>query len=107
MANRRKLVTNGKWNVSTMTGHGIDGAVLHVSRRISDFKSVPGDANGMLFASSEEAREYALSRGYLKEYVIPWCLHCRAMHHRKHIRNHAGKLPKDAYCPVTDATYFG
>ena len=74
--NRAKqvLVTRDGWGVSTETGSGIKGAILHVYKhhgalhRMPRFISQHGDAYGMTFPNAEAATAYALDHGYLQPY---------------------------------------
>lgn len=81
---KRRTVTQGQWSVSCTTGYGIDGAILHVfkSRTIGNrhiFQN--GQANGLHFANSDLAFDFAFERGYLQEYFSgPVCLKCRTVH---------------------------
>lgn len=71
-------VTASQPGVGVSTRHqiGTDVWVLHVYREYQDLpnkfggngRSKPLDANGMVFPSSEAAREYAIQHGYLQLY---------------------------------------
>lgn len=83
----RGTVTQGRWSVSVTTGTGIEGAILNVARHfepgrdgVSRYIIAKGDADGMLFASSDEARAFAFERGYTQPYVSAWCDRCRVRH---------------------------
>lgn len=73
-------VTNEGWNVSTTTGSGIDGAILSVFKIKRNGRFQYGDANGKQFPSSDAAFQYALDKGYLQQFVTPWCRKCRKLH---------------------------
>ena len=91
-------VTAGGWSVSTMTGWGIDGAILHVYKhkdRPSGWKydaegrKIPcsntvfqnGEGYGRQFKSSDEAFAWAFQHGYLEHYYSrTWCRQHRTLH---------------------------
>jgi len=71
-----QLVTVGEWRVSTITGHGIDGANLNVYR-IVPCERTPDHpypqrfvyaAKDMPFPTTEAARRWAWQNGYLQPY---------------------------------------
>lgn len=63
-----KTVTNDNWCVSSTSGTYIKGVILSVFKVISQnpWKIRRGDADGRVFASTEEANEFCLKRGYTK-----------------------------------------
>lgn len=108
MARERKTVTQGKWSVSVTTGTGIRGAILNVKRHfepkrdgVSKYIMAKGDADGMLFPTTEAASEYAFEHGYTQEWIRGrgWCPTCRA----QHVHHRYGQHPRpEIFCPVTD-----
>lgn len=66
-----KHVTNDTHSVSLTTGTGIEGAILNVARHVrfgDRYVIQHASHNGLLFASSDEAWQFALERGYIVEY---------------------------------------
>lgn len=78
--NKIKTVTNGKWGSSVTTGTNIEGCILNVYKQTRLGRFQYGDANGMKFATSEEAWQYAFEHGYTTQYVKVWCRKCRELH---------------------------
>ena len=117
LSRNQKSVTNGPWSVSCTTGTDIQGAILRVARHIGQ-RIYPGDADGRLFASSDVAFQFAFERGYTKQFVTPWCSHCRTEHQRKgaYYRPDFNKPIKDwqrfdctrrdSFCPVLQKWQF-
>ena len=77
---RKQTVTQGPWNVGTMTGSGIDGAILQVFRIVNN-KIYRASCYGMQFPNTDAAFAYALERGYSQEYRRGWCPRCRKQHY--------------------------
>lgn len=106
-------VTHDGWSVSVTTGSRINGAILNVCkqtpraagpRRDATGRVIPlsmihfryGQDNGKVFPSSDAAFAYALERGYLTQFVAPWCRHCRVRH-----RSEFGDRPgRTSWCPT-------
>jgi hypothetical protein len=69
-----RTVTYGDWSVSCMTGTGIEGAILNVSRHrirgveLTWNRLVSGFGDGRLFPSTEDAMQFAYDHGYLQLY---------------------------------------
>lgn len=71
--NRVESVTQGDWSVGSVSGHGIAGAILQVSRRerkagLGWMRHLRGDHDGRAFSSSDAAHAFALSHGYSQVY---------------------------------------
>lgn len=98
---RYTTVTRDGWSVGATTGTDIDGAILHVHRgsyrdASGRMRLRKGDADGMRFASSDEAHRYAYEHGYSQQHVAAWCSSCRALH-----RSTIGANPRrTGFCPV-------
>lgn len=76
-------VTWDRWSVSAQTSSNKEGATLHVYRHHQiggRYVIAPGDHNGRVFKTSEEAFSFARWYGYLQDFVKPWCRDCRKMH---------------------------
>lgn len=81
MADNRKYCTDSNgFGVSTHTGSGIAGAVLHIYKHhdapdkraagiVPYFRTQRGDLDGTQYASSDEARAAAIAHGYLHPYT--------------------------------------
>lgn len=110
MANRQRWCASHRWSVSVTTGSGISGARLNVTRHlepsrdaVTRFVMLRGDADGRMFATSEEAFAYAHDRGYGERFETPWCTTCRVRHTTQY---GTGPVRRSAYCPVRQATTF-
>lgn len=64
-------------SVSSTSGTGINGAILHVSRYYPNVPNTFGgkgrfkacDCDGMLFPSSDAAHQFAFERGYTRVFI--------------------------------------
>lgn len=74
-----QTVARDGWSVSTTTGSGIEGAVLHVRKRRGD-RMPGGDHDGRIFPSSDAAFAWAFEHGYTEVFRTAWCRHCRQAH---------------------------
>lgn len=75
----QRLVTRDQWGVGYESGRG-EGVVLHVYRFPCQDRPqliVRGDGYGKRFASTDEARQWALEHGYLQVMRSGWCPTCR------------------------------
>ena len=63
-----RTCTQGNWGVSTTTGTGIKGAILHVYRILANGKIAKGELYGKQYPSNDAAFAAALEHGYLKPY---------------------------------------
>lgn len=81
-------VTWGDWNVSCMTGSGVDGAKLSVFNVKHGWSHMMrGFGDGKLFLSTEDAWKWALEHGYLQTWFKGgWCSLCRRQHKWCHTR---------------------
>lgn len=91
VTNERPVAIRGgtTWSVSVKTGSDMDGAKLSVARHFNgdmpgtddgehgshvgyapndDYGMVRGDHDGKMFETSEAAWQFALERGYIREY---------------------------------------
>jgi hypothetical protein len=107
---RDTTVTYGGWGVSYTSGSGIDGVILNVYK---DYPDLPnewgglgrfryGDHHGRRFDTMEQARDFALERGYLQPFVRGVvCQRCRVVHRSPFGDKPENERPRTSWCPKT------
>lgn len=95
MPRRKKTVTRDKWGVSfeSTPGKPEEGVTLHVYRADQGYRK--GDHYGKVFPNIREAETFALERGYLEEFVSPWCRKCRVRH-----LSYINHQSRSRWCPI-------